>query len=169
MLFYWLLFHKAGHLDLSNAFFHGHSRKMCLWFNLLDLFMKTAYHLLANFTSLSTSQTSSPCMFSKQYFFILQLDFVDSIINSSLFLFLTNSTIYIYFNLERNHCCGHQSKCLVQLNLIPCYWFVHQRSQLLRCFLGVEVIPHKSDIILPQQSTFLFFWKRRRLSVLNKH
>lgn len=84
-------------IDITTVFSMGTTRKMCLWLNLLNLLMKMAYHLFANFTSLSTSQTSFLCMVSTPKLFYSSIGFCR--LNNRFLSFFSwiNSTILYEF------------------------------------------------------------------------
>ncbi|CAL8121905.1 unnamed protein product [Prunus armeniaca] len=157
---------EARQLDVSNAFLHGHLKEEVYVIQapgFLDSFQP--HHVCKLYRSLYGLKQAPQAWFQCLSSSLLQLQFVGSKMDSSLFVFNDRTTmIYVLVYVDDIIITGNNSAAIGKVISTLSSTFALKDLGILHYFLGIEVVPHSGGLILSQRKYIIDLLKRSHLA-----
>lgn len=157
---------EARQLDVSNAFLHGHLKEE-VYMNQPPGFLDSSqlHHVCKLHRSLYGLKQAPRAWFQCLSSSLLQLQFVGSKMDSSLFVFNDRTTIiYVLVYVDDIIITGNNSAAIGKVISTLSSTFALKDLGILHYFLGIEVVPHSGGLILSQRKYIIYLLKRSHLA-----
>ncbi|KAI5337565.1 hypothetical protein L3X38_016836 [Prunus dulcis] len=157
---------EARQLDVSNAFLHGHLKEE-VYMTQPPGFLDSSqpHHVCRLYRSLYDLKQAPRAWFQCLSSSLLQLQFVGSKMDSSLFVFNDRTTIiYVLVYVDDIIITGNNSVAIGKVISALSSTFALKDLGILHYFLGIEVVPHYGGLILSQRKYIIDLLKRSHLA-----